>query len=192
VNTVVVLAMHGAPPNDFPQQELAEWFGLHGRIEHARKGEPMALEKRYAELEARMRAWPRTAANDPFYASSLELGAQLQQVAGMSVIVGFNEFCAPSLDEALEEAIGTGAEKVVVVTPMMTRGGEHAERDIPAAVERVQKRHAGVPIVYAWPFDPGGVAGFLAQRVRLEVTRAASQVPSEKPSRTHHLSANGG
>jgi sirohydrochlorin cobaltochelatase len=147
----------------------------------------MALEQRYAELEAMMRAWPRTAANDPFHASSLELGAQLQQVTGLPVTVGFNEFCAPSLDEALEEAIRTGAEKVVVVTPMMTRGGEHAERDIPAAIEREQKRHAGVSIVYAWPFNSGDVAGFLAQRVRREVTHAASQGPND----THHSSGKG-
>ena len=33
--------------------------------------------------------------------------------------------------------------KVLVVTPMMTRGGEHVEREIPAAVARARRRHPG-------------------------------------------------
>ena len=28
VNKVIVLAMHGAPPSDFPEQQLAEFFKL--------------------------------------------------------------------------------------------------------------------------------------------------------------------
>jgi sirohydrochlorin cobaltochelatase len=165
MKTIVVLAMHGAPPSDFPRGELAEWFGLHGRMEHADGAERAALEQRYAELEAQMRTWPRTAENDPFHASSLELAEHLSQVTGLPVMVGFNEFCAPSLDDVLEQAIAEGAEKVVVATPMMTRGGEHAQRDIPAAIQRVQERHPGVPIVYAWPFASQDVAHFLADRI---------------------------
>lgn len=183
MKTVIVLAMHGAPPKDFPAQEMGEWFGLHGRLEHAPGPERAALEKRFAELDARMRSWPRTAANDPFHASSTELAAHLQRQTGLTVTVGFNEFCAPSLDEVLEDAIRNGGEKVVVVTPMVTRGGEHAERDIPAAIGRVQQRHPEVPIVYAWPFESGDVARFLARRVRREVTRAASQGPAEQTRR---------
>jgi sirohydrochlorin cobaltochelatase len=186
----VILAMHGTPPRDFPPQEMAEWFGLHGRIEHARGGERAALEARYARLEARMRSWQRTVANDPFHASSLELAARLQQITGMTVTAGFNEFCAPSLDEALEDAVRAGAQKIVVVTPMMTRGGEHAERDIPAAIERVQKRHGEVSIVYAWPFDVGDVAGFLAQRVRHEVTSAVSPLSAAVADQSHPAARN--
>ena len=47
----------------------------------------------------------------------------------------------------------------------MTRGGEHSESDIPAAVQRAQSRHPGLPIVYAWPFDTGAVARFLAAQI---------------------------
>jgi sirohydrochlorin cobaltochelatase len=186
LNTVIVLAMHGTPPKDFPRQEMSEWFGLHGQMEHARGTERSALEKRYAELDAKMRGWPRTVANDPFRVNSLELAAQVRQMTGLPVIVGFNEFCAPTLAEALEQAIRSGAEKVVVVTPMMTRGGEHAERDIPAAIEQVQREHSGVQIVYAWPFDLADVAGFLVQRVRREVTWAASPVSRAEPGRAQH------
>ena len=75
VNVSVVLAMHGAPPRDFPRREMAEWFELHGRLEHAGGAERAALEQRFAELDERMRAWPRTAENDPFHASSLKMAA---------------------------------------------------------------------------------------------------------------------
>ena len=165
MTTVIVLAMHGAPPNDFPSQDMMEMLGLHGRLEHAAEHERVALQKRYAPLEARMRAWPRTAQNDPFCTASQELAAHLARAAGRPVLVGFNEFCAPSLDEVFDQAVAGGAERVVVVTPMMTRGGEHAEADIPAALDRARARHPAVQFVYAWPFVPADVARFLADQV---------------------------
>jgi sirohydrochlorin cobaltochelatase len=165
MKTVIVLAMHGAPPNDFPPHEMAELFGLHARLEHAIGAEHAALEHRHAELDAKMRAWPRTLQNDPFYAASQELAAHLAQAAGCEVVLGFNEFCAPTLDDALDEAVARGAEKVVVVTPMMTRGGEHATVDIPAAIQSAQERHPGILMFYAWPFEVSDVARFLAEQI---------------------------
>jgi sirohydrochlorin cobaltochelatase len=58
-----------------------------------------------------------------------------------------------------------GAEKVIVVTPMMTRGGQHAEVDIPAAVRNAQAQHPEIPITYAWPFRISEIAGFLATQI---------------------------
>lgn len=169
VRAVVVLAMHGAPPKDFPRGELAEWFQLHGRADRAGVEERAALKQREAELEARMRAWPRTEENDPFYVNSIAMGAELSEAAGQPVVVGFNEFCAPSLEEAMEQAIDDGAQKLVVITPMLTPGGEHAQHDIPAAIERVQSAHPDVPILYAWPFKREDVARFLATRILQEL-----------------------
>ena len=80
--------------------------------------------------------------------------------------MGFNEFCAPTLDEALDAAASQGVERVVVVTPMMTRGGEHAEEDIPGAIEDARERHPATDLVYAWPFDTLEVANFLGEQVR--------------------------
>lgn len=159
---VIVLAMHGAPPKDFPERETGELFGLHARLEHAVAPERIALERRHAELEAKMRAWPRTPGNDPFHAGSVQLAARLQGVTGREVILGFNEFCAPSLDEALDTASSHRPSRVMVLTPMMTRGGEHSEVDIPGAIRRAEGRHPGVTIVYAWPFEVDEVARFLA------------------------------
>jgi len=163
-DSIIVLAMHGVPPSDFPRRELAEFFGLHARHEHG-GGDEGPIYERYEELENRLRDWPRTEDNDPYYAASHELARELSRVTGCEVIVGFNEFCAPSLDEALDRAASVRVRSVLVVTPMMTGGGEHSERDIPAAVSRARERHPGKRIVYAWPFPVDDVAEFLAAQV---------------------------
>jgi sirohydrochlorin cobaltochelatase len=167
MKTIILLAMHGSPPRDFPRPEAAEFFRLHAQIE---QGAPPGanlkeVEARYAALEARMRAWPRTPENDPFHAASLALGEQLSQITGDTVVVGFNEFCAPTLDEACDMAIAQGADQVIFITPMMTRGGEHAEQDIPQVVKRAEQRHPTKRFRYAWPFEVSDVARFLAEQV---------------------------
>jgi sirohydrochlorin cobaltochelatase len=161
MKAVIVLAMHGAPPLDFPEQELAEFYGLQARLARGHGAGPAAAERRWFELEAKIRAWPRTPRNDPFYAGSQDLAVQLRRASGRKVILGFNEYCAPSLDEALDQAAEQGAEKIIVVTPMMTRGGEHAEKDIPEAVERARQRHPKEKFIYVWPFPATDVAEFL-------------------------------
>lgn len=163
---VLVLAMHGAPPNDFPPGEMAEYFGLHLQLEHSPVPAPDAVVRREQELERRMRDWPRTQENDPFWAASRELARHLAEATDSEVLLGFNEFCGPTIEGAIAEAADRRPDRVVVVTPMVTRGGEHAERDIPAAIDRARARQPGVPIVYAWPFDPADVARFLAAHIR--------------------------
>ncbi len=160
---VVVLAMHGAPPRDFPEDELAEFFTLHARVGHGGAG-PESLSARIEELEARLRRWPRTGDNDPFYAGSIELAEQLRRASGLDVILGFNEFCSPSLTEALDRA-ARSAQKSLVVTPMMTRGGEHSAVDIPAAIQAARERHPGKEFVYVWPFPAQDIARFLAGQI---------------------------
>jgi sirohydrochlorin cobaltochelatase len=162
--TVIVLAMHGVPPSDFPRQELAEFFVMHSRFEHASVSDDPAWV-RYSELEKKLRDWPRTKDNDPYHAASFELGQELGKATGCHVVVGFNEFCAPSLDDALDHAAGSGARRIVVVTPMMTQGGEHSEQDIPGAVVRARVSHPSVEFIYAWPFPVPDVARFLAEQV---------------------------
>ena len=162
---VVVLAMHGSPPLDFPRPEMTEFMELHARREHASGEGETAARLRYDQLEAKMRSWPRTGQNDPFYSGSQELARHLRQESGLEVIVGFNEFCAPTLDEALERAAGRKAARVIVVTPMMTRGGEHSAIDIPEAIRRAQRKFPAVKIVYAWPFAAEDIARFLSSQV---------------------------
>ncbi len=162
---VIVLAMHGAPPLDFPREEMTEFMSLYSRIGHSPGPDAGAQGKRYKELELKMRAWPRTGQNDPFYAGSQDLARQLQVASGLEVIIGFNEFCAPALDDALEGAATREAEAVIVITPMMTRGGEHSAVDIPEAIRRVQQKFPSRKIVYAWPFPTEDIARFLSSQI---------------------------
>lgn len=166
MKAVIVLAMHGAPAADFPRPELAEFFSLHARISHSEGHLQEPLQRRYKELEKKVRDWPRTEKNDPFSAGSMELADNLRQQTGLEVIIGFNEFCAPTLDEAFDRAAATGAAKIVVVTPMLTRGGEHSAVDIPFAINRARQKYSGINFIYAWPFASQDIAAFLAKEVK--------------------------
>jgi CbiX len=163
---VIVLAMHGAPPRDFPKPDLGEFMSLHARLGASAVSHSPALESRYEELEAKMLNWPRSAANDPFFGSSMQIAEELEHASCMSVFVGFNEFCAPTLAQALENAVTSGAEKVFIVTPMMTRGGEHSEKDIVQAVDKAKCTYPKVGFIYAWPFEAAEVADFLAAHIK--------------------------
>ncbi len=183
MKTVIVLAMHGVPPADYPPQAAAEFFRVHGRLEHARGEERELLRRRHEELEDRMRAWPRTPDNDPFYFGSLDLAEHLGRATGCEVVVGFNEYCGPSVDGAIDQSVARGATAVVVITPMMTRGGLHSERDIPASLQRARMRHPGVKLRYAWPFDVAAVAAFLAAQVARSAKHAGRQIQGTRLSR---------
>ena len=78
MKTVIVMAVHGAPPNDFPREELREFFSLHSRLEASAVSHSPALESRYEELENKLKTWPRTPQNDPYHAASYELAGSSQ------------------------------------------------------------------------------------------------------------------
>ncbi len=162
---VIVLAMHGGPPNDFPKREMAEFFGLRAQLQKTDGVGTESLKQRHAELDSKIRKWPRTVSNDPFQVGSQQLAGHLNRLTGYEVVVGYDEFCAPSLDDALDQAIAQSPEKVIVVTPMMTPGGKHSEVDIPEAIQRAKGRHPGIPIHYVWPFNLSEVATFLSTQV---------------------------
>jgi sirohydrochlorin cobaltochelatase len=169
MKVAVMLVMHGSPPRDFPQDERSEFSRLASRLRHASPHERAELEQRFSELDVKMRNWPRTPENDPYWAGSQELAEQLAQVSGFEVFSAFNEFCAPTVELAFDKAVEAGAQTVIAVTPMTTRGSSHAERDIPDALTRAQKNHPDVRLSYAWPFDPRAVAQLLADQVALFV-----------------------
>ncbi|MHA2140617.1 MAG: sirohydrochlorin chelatase [Candidatus Thorarchaeota archaeon] len=163
--TRIVLAMHGMPANDFPEDEVVELVKLHRMIEKAGDHPPAEMRVRYEQLDQKVRNWKRTTDNDPFWASSRVLADELETATGFEVFVGFNEFCGPSLEEAIDAAAGGDSERVIVVTPMMTPGGEHSEEDIPEAISSAKRRFKSVEFVYAWPFPTADVASFLARQI---------------------------
>ncbi len=165
MKTIIVMVMHGVPPNDFPRQELAEFFTLQGRLRRDPGPDKALIMERHSSLADKIRSWPRTPQNDPFHAGSQELAEHLSRQTGYTVLVGYNEFCAPNVNEALEEAARKQAQRIVVVTSMMTRGGEHAEVEIPSLVQSFQTHHPEIETVYAWPFAANTVAQFLAEHI---------------------------
>ena len=57
-------------------------------------------------------------------------------------------------------------EKVLVISAMVTRGGEHAEKEIPNTIMELEKEFPQVKLVYAYPFLSKDIARFLASQVR--------------------------
>jgi sirohydrochlorin cobaltochelatase len=164
MKTFIVLAAHGAPATDYPRrkigmlmalesmQGLVKRFGFLRRMEEA--------------LDSEVRNWARTADNDPYRAGVEALARRIAAQTGHDVIAGYNEFCAPTIGGAVNEAVKQGAAEVIVATTMTTRGGEHSEIEIRDIVAEAQARHPGIRICYAWPFDPDRVAQLFADEIK--------------------------
>jgi sirohydrochlorin cobaltochelatase len=165
MKNVVLLAMHGSPPLDFPRGELIEFFELHGRFHNSNPDVESELYRRFIELDKKICGWVRTPQNDPYYFGAMEVVESLRKIIGMTVLVGFNEFCEPSMERSFDKAVEIGATKILVSTTMTTHGGSHAERDIPIAIEAARIKYPDVIIKYVWPFDNDEVATFLAKQI---------------------------
>ena len=165
MKTIIVLAMHGTPPNDYPKKELAEFFKLHLIVEGMSGTVSQEVKSQYSILHEKLRNWPRSKQNDPFQIASQELAAKLSKISGHEVIVGYNEFCSPSLDKALQTAAHKKPNRILVVTTMMTRGGDHSEKDIPLRIKEFKKLYPDIDVIYAWPFDNDKVACFLREHI---------------------------
>lgn len=151
----IVLVGHGAAARDTPRDLVRRLRALEG--ERHRTGGPMTDEE--ARLDREVRSWPRTKENDPYKAGVDALAERLRAIAAPArVVVAFNEFCAPTIAEAVEALAAEGARAIVLVTTMTTQGGVHAEEEIPAEVAALQQRHPELSLRYAWPFDLEAVA----------------------------------
>lgn len=157
----VVLVGHGGVPRDFPRADLQRLRSLEAQ-RRARGVEPSDEE---AALEHRIRTWPRTPETDPYRTGLERLADSLRPlVAPATLVLAYNEFCAPSLDEAVDGLIAGGARRIVVVPSMLTPGGVHSEIEIPETIARLEARHPDATITYAWPFDMAAVARLLASQ----------------------------
>lgn len=161
MNRAVVVVGHGAPPSDAPP----EWVPQLKRLESARRkrgGGPVDREE--VDLDARLRAWPRTLENDPYHAGVERLATAVRAaLPDLHVVVAYNEFCGPTLEEAVRELARKGVREVCVVPTMLTRGGVHSEIEIPEAIANVARDLDGITIRYAWPFDEAEVAALLVR-----------------------------
>jgi sirohydrochlorin cobaltochelatase len=109
---------------------------------------------REQNLETRIRQWPRTPETDPYQSGLEAVAAQLRANLGEVLFaVAYNEFCAPTLEESVEELIKKGATHIIVTTTMFTPGGSHSEVEIPEILGHLRPLPPGIQLRYAWPFD---------------------------------------
>ena len=156
----VVLVGHGGLAKGTPPELVAELK----RVESARRQSGGGMGERQAVLDAQVRGWPRTPETDPYKfgleAVAERLGTRLPDVP---VVTAFNEFCAPSVADAIDGCVAEGATRITLITTMFTPGGHHSEIEIPEDVAAARKRHPAIDISYSWPFDLDRAAAFLAE-----------------------------
>jgi len=158
----IVLVGHGGVPTDYPRADLRRLKALEGeRAAHG--GEPSAAE---AALDRRIRDWPRTPQSDPYQAGIEGLAAALRRrLPAVRLVLAYNEFCAPSLTEAIDTLAAGGVRAITVIPTMLTPGGSHSEIEIPATLSALRARHPQLALRYAWPVDVDLLAGMLAQHL---------------------------
>jgi len=170
----VVLVGHGGIPKDCPQDLVTRLK----RLEAQRRAAKALPSQEEIELDQTIRRWPRTAATDPYQSGLQAVAAQLRaQLDGVLFGIAFNEFCTPTLEEAVENLIKEGATQVTVTTTMFTPGGSHSEIEIPEILNHLRPRYPGVDLRYAWPFDLQVVANTLAEQIR----RFSNDAPNTAP-----------
>jgi sirohydrochlorin cobaltochelatase len=159
----VILVGHGGIPKDYPQELVTKLKRLEAQ--RRASGSPMSQEE--LELDTKIRTWPRTADTDPYQAGLESLGTQVRPLLnGAQFALAYNEFCGPTLSEAVEDLIGKGATTITIVSTMFTPGGSHSEFEIPEELQELRSRHPGVKLNYAWPFDLSQVANMLLDHIQ--------------------------
>jgi sirohydrochlorin cobaltochelatase len=163
VGRAVVLVGHGGVPRDYPRERLTRLRGLEAR--RRATGAPPSPEE--VALETELRQWPRTPANDPYQAGLESLAAQLRpRLEPTRLVLAYNEFCAPTVAEAVRELAAAGVTDIVAVPSMLTPGGVHAERDIPEIVDALRAEFPHLSLRYAWPFAGEHLASLFVDHLR--------------------------
>jgi sirohydrochlorin cobaltochelatase len=159
----VILVGHGGIPKGCPQESITKLK----RLEAQRRAAKMPPSPEELELDSKIRQWPRTPETDPYQSGLEAVAAQLQASLGEVLFaVAYNEFCAPTLEDSVEELIKQGATHITVTTTMFTPGGSHSEVEIPEILDHLRPQYPGVELRYAWPFDLKLVARTLTEQVK--------------------------
>ena len=159
----VVLVGHGGVPRDYPRERLMQLRALETR--RRASGSPPSQEE--AALEHELRHWPRTPANDPYQAGLKSLAAHLRpRLEPAQLVLAYNEFCTPTVAEAIRALAAEGVADIVAVPSMFTPGGVHAEIEIPETISALQAELPHLRLHYAWPFAGEHLAGFFAEHLR--------------------------
>jgi len=158
----VILVGHGGIPKDCPSDLVTKLKRLEGL--RRQNGQPVSAEE--AELDRKIRQWPRDAKTDPYRTGLEALASELRPLLnGALFAVAYNEFCAPTLEEAVADLVEQGMSDIMVITTMFTPGGSHSEVEIPETLAHLRKKYSSVTLRYAWPFDLKLVATLLAEQI---------------------------
>lgn len=158
----IILVGHGGIPKGYPTDLVSKLKRLEAQRREA--GQPMSAEE--LELDTKIRTWPRTPETDPYQAGLEALASQMKLlVNGALFAVAYNEFCEPTLQEAVEDLIKQGAQSITVVSTMFTPGGSHSEYEIPEEMEELRHKHPGVTLKYAWPYNLSHVSKMLMEHI---------------------------
>jgi sirohydrochlorin cobaltochelatase len=94
----------------------------------------------------------------------MELVDQLRARRDEPVLPAFMELSAPSLDDAVTEAVAGGADEIVV-QPCFLFDGNHIRRDIPEMLAGFASGHPAVTFRFGRPLGPDArVADILLER----------------------------
>ena len=158
----VILVGHGGIPKGYPQDLVTKLK----RLEAQRRAAGLPMSEEEHELDQKIRHWPRTAKTDPYQAGLEKLATHLKPLLnGTHFSTAYNEFCTPTLTEAIEQQIADGVQHITVVSTMFTPGGSHSELEIPEELAELRKKHPGVTLTYAWPYDLGKVSEMLVEHI---------------------------
>ena len=159
----VILVGHGGLPKDCPREMIQQFKQLERERKAA--GQPATAQEQ--DLEKRIREWPRTPENDPYKAGLEQLAEHLEPLLdGAPLVLAYNEFCAPTLEDAVANLTTRGINHITVVPTMLTPGGSHSEIEIPEILDSLRVRHPALEIRYAWPTNLDLLAGMLANHLK--------------------------
>ena len=158
----IILVGHGGIPKGYPADKVSKLKRLEAQRRAA--GQPMSAEE--LELDTNIRTWPRTPETDPYQAGLEALGSEMKpMVNGALFSLAYNEFCGPTLEQAVDDLISQGAQSITVVSTMFTPGGSHSEYEIPEEMEELRQKHPGITLNYAWPYNLTQVSTMLVQHI---------------------------
>ena len=96
-----------------------------------------------------------------------QLGQRLEPLLeGSRLVLAYNEFCAPTVEDAVADLAEHGVTHITVVPTMLTPGGSHSEIEIPEILDGLRARYPALEIRYAWPTDLDLLAGMLANHLK--------------------------
>src|SRR5579875_1335490 len=107
----ILLVGKGNPPKDYPKEKFLEYIKLKFNLEKIDE----ASRKRFEELDQEIKKWPRNANNDPSYFNIVNLCEELRYALGFVTDFAFENYCSPTLSEAIYDLISRGFYSIIVV-----------------------------------------------------------------------------